>query len=530
MPIFSRVIPNIYRDSVSLMQLSSRLAEGKGIEQVAAVMATPSNLDLLREAGLLENMPDATSSDILALVKAKSAAAAAVVLEQLSGALGAAAASTSSVATLPGRMVARSLAMALNQDADANLALISVPGEYAAAEAYKALDRGLNVMLFSDNVSVADEVALKTKAGEKNLLMMGPDCGTSIIDGVPLGFANAVRPGRIGCIGASGTGLQQVTCLIDRLGEGVSQAIGTGGRDLTAEVGARTMLAALKLLARDRSTEVIVLIAKPPHPDVAARVLERASKAKKPVVVNFIGAAAAKSDGTLHFAKTLDDAARAAVALARGKRPGARRATHAIRSRPKFSATQRFVRGLYSGGTFCYEASMLLGARFDDTWSNASLRDERALDDPWKSRAHSVVDLGDDVFTRGRPHPMIDHRLRNARMLKEAGDPRVAVILLDIVLGYGAHSDPASVMVPAIESARARAAKGGRRIGFVGFICGTAADPQDLGKQTKAFEKAGVLLGQSNADAVGMAAALAAPLATIKRIAVATTSRTGKRA
>ena len=529
MPTVSRVIQNIYRDSVSLMQLSSRLADGKGIEQVAVVMATPANLDLLREAGLLANMPDARPSDILALVKAKSASAAAVVLEQVSGALALAAARSGSVATLPGRMVARSLEMALNQGADANLALISVPGEYAASEAHKALDRGLNVMLFSDNVSVADEVALKTKAGEKNLLMMGPDCGTAIIDGVPLGFANAVRRGRIGCIGASGTGLQQVTCLIDGLGEGVSQAIGVGGRDLTAEVGARTMLAALKMLARDRSTEVIVLIAKPPHPDVATRVLERAAKAKKPVVVNFIGAAAAKSDGTVHFVKTLDEAARTAVALARGKRPGARRATRSIRGRPTFTASQRFVRGLYSGGTFCYEASMLLGARFDDTWSNASLRDERALDDPWKSRAHTVVDLGDDVFTRGRPHPMIDHRLRNARMLKEAGDPGVAVILLDIVLGHGAHADPASVMVPAIEAARARAAKGGRRIAFVGFICGTAADPQDLGNQTKSFEQAGVLLGQSNADAVAMAAALAAPLAPVDRRPIAL-SRKGKRA
>ncbi len=529
MPIFSRVIPNIYRDSVSLMQLSSRLAEGKGIEQVAVVMATPANLDLLREAGLLESVPDAKPSDVLVLVKAKMEAAAVAVFEQVSGALSSTTANVGTGGSQPGAIVARSLAMALSQDTGGNLALISVPGEYAAAEAHKALDRRLNVMLFSDNVSVADEVALKTKAGEKNLLMMGPDCGTAIIDGVPLGFANAVRRGRIGCIGASGTGLQQVTCLIDRLGEGVSQAIGTGGRDLTAEVGARTMLAAIKMLARDRSTEVIVLIAKPPHPDVAARVLDHASKVKKPVVVNFIGAAADKSVGTLHFVKTLDEAARAAVALARGKRPGARRATQLIRGRPKFSATQRFVRGLYSGGTFCYEASMLLAAHFDDTWSNASLRDDRALDDPWRSRAHTVVDLGDDVFTRGRPHPMIDHRLRNERMLKESGDPRVAVMLLDIVLGHGAHADPASVMVPAIEAARARALKGGRRIAFVGFICGTAADPQDLGKQTKAFEKAGVLLGQSNAEAVAMAAALAAPLAAIDRKPIAS-SRKGKRA
>ena len=528
MPIFFRVIPNTYRDSVSLMQLSTRLAAGKGIEQVAVVMATPANLELLREVGLLDNMPDANPSDVLALVKAKSAPAARAVLEAVGGALSPSPSSASGVSTQPGAMIARSVAMALAQGVEANLALISVPGEYAAAEAHKALDRGLNVLLFSDNVTVADEVALKVKADKRNLLMMGPDCGTAIIDGVPLGFANAVRRGGIGCIGASGTGLQQVTALVDGLGEGVSQAIGTGGRDLTAEVGGRTMLRALKRLAGDRATAVIVLIAKPPHPDVATRVLAAAAKVRKPVVVCFIGGTAAAPAGNIRFAKTLDEAARAAVALARGKAPTSRRAAPSPQRAPRFAASQRFIRGLYSGGTFCYEASMLLGARFDPTWSNASVRRDRTLEDAWQSREHTLVDLGDDDFTRGRPHPMIDHRLRNERMLKEAGDRTVAVILLDIVLGHGAHADPSAVMVPAIEAAHARAAKGGRRIAFVGFICGTAADPQDLIKQTKAFASAGVRLGRSNAEAVAMAAALVPPIATKGRGSAAPV-RKGKR-
>ncbi len=529
MPLFFRVIPNVYRDSVSLMQLSSRLAAGKGIEQVAVVMATPANLELLREARLLEGMPDAKPSDVLALVKAKGESVANVILDLVSGALAPASVGTSAASAQPAAMTARTLGMALGMRPEANLALISVPGAYAAAEAHKALDRGLNVMLFSDNVSVADEVALKIKGVEKKRLMMGPDCGTAIIDGVPLGFANAVRRGRIGCIGASGTGLQQVTSLIDTLGEGVSQAIGTGGRDLSGEVAGRTMLAALKLLARDRATEVIVLIGKPPHPDVAARVISAAVKIKKPMIACFIGGSATAPAGNLHFARTLDEAARAAVALARGKRPSARHAKASLPRTPRFNASQRFIRGLYSGGTFCYEASMLLGERFDDTWSNASVRGERALDDPWQSRGHSLIDLGDDVFTRGRPHPMIDHRLRNERMLKEAGDRAVAVILLDIVLGHGAHLDPAAVMLPAIAAALARAAKAKRQIGFVGFICGTAADPQNLSKQTAAFQGAGVLLGRSNADAVAMAALMVASPAT-RDGKTAAPARKGKRA
>ncbi len=258
MPTVTRIIANTYRDSVALMQLSARLAESKGVEQVSVVMATPANLDLLREAGLLEQPVESRPSDMLALVRARSPEVANGVLDQIERALQAAPQAAS--AGRAEQMVPRSIGMARQSLPESNLALVAVPGEYAAAEAHKALDAGLNVMLFSDNVSVDDEVALKVKADQRGLLLMGPDCGTAIIDGVPLGFANAVRRGTIGCIGASGTGLQQVTTLIDQLGAGVSHAIGTGGRDLSQHVGARTMLAALRLLAADRGTRIIVLV------------------------------------------------------------------------------------------------------------------------------------------------------------------------------------------------------------------------------------------------------------------------------
>jgi FdrA protein len=368
----------------------------------------------------------------------------------------------------------------------------------------KALRLGLHVMLFSDNVALADEVALKRFAKERDLLVMGPDCGTAIIDGVPLGFANAVRRGAVGVVGASGTGTQQVTSLVHRRGGGISHAIGTGGHDLGKDVGGITMLHGLGLLARDADTKAIVLISKPPSPAIAREVIAAARKAGKPVVINFIGSTEDPSGGNLHLSRTLDDAASAAVALAKGRKPARASASPVKVPRMKFKKGQRYIRGLFSGGTFCYEASALLG----EVWSNAPVDPKRAIEDPWKSREHTLIDLGDDVFTRGRPHPMIDLRLRNERMLQEAADPQVAVILLDVVLGYGSHPDPAAELVPVL-------AKIGKKSGspaIVASVCGTDEDPQGLERQEKALREAGVLLTESNARAARLAGAIAAKL------------------
>ena len=308
---------------------------------------------------------------------------------------------------------------------------------------------------------------------------MGPDCGTAILNGIPLGFANVVRRGAIGVVAASGTGLQQVTCLLDRLGAGVSQAIGTGGHDLSHEVGGITMLQSIEALAADPATRVIVLISKPPAADVATRVLEQACAAGKPVVVCFLGVdPKTVESGDLKGAGTLEDAAYLAASLA-GAEPPKREPLKGLAKTPKFAPTQKYIRGLYSGGTFCFEASLLLSQVLSPVYSNTPVGGTLRLDDVWRSKAHTLVDLGDDVFTRGRPHPMIDHRLRNERIAKEADDAETAVILLDVVLGYGSHMDPASEIVPAIEGARKRAATAGREVAFVGFVCGTDRDPQE---------------------------------------------------
>jgi FdrA protein len=386
--------------------------------------------------------------------------------------------------------------------------LISTPGDYAASEALKALHLGLNVMIFSDNVSVEDEVALKRYARDHGLLVMGPDCGTAILNGIPLGFANVIRRGAIGIVAASGTGLQQVTCLVDRLGAGVSQAVGAGGHDLSREVGAITMLQSIEALAADEATKVIVLISKPPAADVAKRVLERARAARKPVVVCFLGVDPKTVDGgNLTVANTLEDAAYFAAALANAQTPK-REPAKPLANRPKLNPDQKYIRGLYSGGTFCFEASLLLSDIVSPVYSNTPVGRALRLEDVWKSEAHTLVDLGDDVFTRGRPHPMIDHRLRNERIAKEAADPETAIVLLDVVLGYGSHVNPASEIVPAIDGARKRAAKAGRDLAIVGFVCGTEGDPQNLSAQEAALRRAGMTLTRSNAEAVRLAAGL----------------------
>lgn len=505
----TKILRNFYRDSVSLMQLSSTIAKLPGMEQASAIMASANNIGLLTEAGLLGEAIEAGPNDLLIAVQGdRDALAAAMTAAEsalnqhpppISG-------NGTSLAMAP-----RSIEMGLGDMVGANLALISTPGEYAAAEAFKALSLGLNVMLFSDNVAVDDEIALKRYAQAHGLIVMGPDCGTAIINGIPLAFANVVRRGDIGVVAASGTGLQQVTCLIDRWGKGISQAIGTGGHDLRSDVGGISMLQGLKGLVADQATSVIVLISKPPSPEVVGRVLEVASTAGKPVVVNFLGAdPEGISRPNVFAAATLEDAAAAAVALADGRSPEENKPKRpSFAMLPKLAHGQRYLRGLYSGGTFCYEASLLLKIHLGQVHSNIPVDPKDHLEDVWTSRGHTVIDLGDDVFTRGRPHPMIDHRLRNERILKEAADPEVAAILLDVVLGYGSHPDPASEIVPVIQQATDLANEAGRHLVVVGFVCGTSSDPQNLSKQEAVLRDAGVILTESNAQAVRVAAAIA---------------------
>lgn len=487
-----------YRDSVELMRVAALIERLPGVTRAALLMASPANRDLLARANLLEGeAATAGPNDLVIAVATRDGAAAEAALTHASRLLVGQPAAAAAVAGAP---APRTIAEALANLPEANLAIVSTPGPYATAEALKALKRGLHVFLFSDNVPIDDEVELKRLARRRGLLVMGPDCGTAILDGVPLGFANAVRRGRIGLVGASGTGLQHVSSLIDRLGEGVSQLIGVGGRDLDERVGASMMLAGIERLAADPGTAVIVLVSKPPAEPVIRRVLDVARTCPQPVVVNFLGGnPTAIRDAGATPAATLEDAARLAVALARGDaalEPASRDVDERLAAAARTQASrlapgQRHVRGLYSGGTLCQEAALVL---------------REALGSTGNGGGHTLVDLGADEFTVGRPHPMIDFRLRNERLVAAADDPTAAVVLFDVVLGHGVHPDPAGELVPAIERAREVAAGAGRALVVVASVCGTPADPQSLSRQEEALAAAGVLLAPSNAQAARLAA------------------------
>lgn len=511
MTIRHRILSNLYRDSIALMNLSAELTSRPGIVQASAVMATAANLALLTEAGLVDKEIHASPDQLLIVVDGEEAATIDAALAEAEASLTSAPiVSTNGCGPVPIRP--SSLTMAAEATVAPTLALISTPGEYAASEALKALRLGLNVMIFSDNVSLEDEIMLKQAAVESELLVMGPDCGTAIINGVPLGFANEVMRGDIGVVAASGTGLQQVCCLIDRYGTGISQAIGTGGRDLQTNVGGITMSQGLAALAEDPETKVIVLISKPPALDVAARIIVQAADVGKPVVINFLGAAAASHDHeNLFTAQTLEHAAECAVALSKNVPvSGASELDDELLQEAAAAASrlvsgQRYIRGLFSGGTFCYESVMLLHDSVGGVWSNTPRDAGFLLSDPWSSEAHTIVDLGADEFTRGRPHPMIDQRLRNDRLIQEANDPETAIILFDVVLGHGAHPDPAAAMRPAIEAVQQTAAAAGRGMVLIGSVCGTERDPQCLSRQEKQLSSAGVILAESNAAGAHLA-------------------------
>ncbi len=473
------------------------------MEEAGLVMGTPANLQLLRQAGLdAPALQDASPDDLVAVVRARTEQEGLRALERLDELL----ARGEGQAGRGYRP--KSVRTAVGMLPGANLLLVSVPGRFAAGVAEDGLRQGLHVFLFSDHVPLAEEVRLKRLAWERGLLVMGPDCGTALVGGVGLGFANAVRRGRVGIVAAAGTGLQEVACLVHRWGGGISHALGTGGRDVQEGVGASTASLALAALAQDPGTEVVVLVSKPPAPRVAAQLLALAEKCGKPVVVNFLGAAPPAARGNVHFAATLEGAARLALRLWGGEAPPVFPPSAAP---VRWAGTQRWLRGLFSGGTLCAEAQVVLREPLGRVWSNAPVSPEAALEDPLVSREHTALDLGADDFTWGRLHPMLDPSVRSQKMVQEAQDPEVAVLLVDVVLGYGAHPDPADELARAWAEARERAHRDGRELVCVASVCGTDEDPQRYTQQVQRLREAGVLVAPTNAAAAASAAAVLPP-------------------
>jgi succinyl-CoA synthetase alpha subunit len=497
-----------YFDSVFLMLLSKELKDKAEVADAVVAMGTPMNLELLKSTGY--DPSDFAGAGPNDLIVAVDCPVAADVEPTLAAAKASFSKKKKPEASGGAPANPRTLDGALERIDGANVAVISLPGLYAAREARKALERGLHVMLFSDNVTLEDEISLKTYARSKGLLVMGPDCGTAIINGVPLCFANVVKRGPVGVVAASGTGLQEVTCLIDRFGSGVSQAIGTGGRDLKNEkVGGITMLTGIEALAADPDTKVIVVVSKPPAKAVADKVVAALASAGKPAVVHFIGLESGRASGSVSFASNLEETAHVAVALAKGKTfelrdfDASRAEIDALvaRETSKVSKSQKWIRGYFTGGTLADEAWILLHRLTGAVYSNNQTDPAFVPSDPKKSIGHTVVDLGDDTFTVGRPHPMIDPSTRTERIDAERNDAEIAVMLVDVVLGYGSHADPAGALLPSLVAARAAAEKRGAYLPVIASVTGTTGDFQGFAAQKAKLEAAGVVVMPSNYQA-----------------------------
>lgn len=482
-----------YFDSITLMVVTKKIKELKNILDAAIVMGTHENRKILKASGLyVDEFNKAPENDLLISIKGENQKIAEEALIKLDEIL---------VDVKKRKNSSKdefyfSVAQAKKELKDANITLISISGKYAAQEAMKALNIGMNIMLFSDNVSLDEELMLKKYAASKDLLVMGPDCGTCIIGGVPLGFANKVSRGDIGIVGASGTGTQEVTTLITNSGGGISHAIGTGGRDVGQFIGGITFLSALKLLIEDEMTKTILLISKPPHGEVLSKIGELAGKTTKKVIACFLGAQKSQVEKyNMIYAKTLEEGAVKALEISLN-----RELSFNIEEIPvikKINSKQKFLRGLFSGGTFALETQLILGSEcIKDVYSNSKVETSTLLDDPHHSIKNTIIDLGADEFTQGRPHPMIDYTLRNERILKEAKDLEVACLYLDLVLGFGSNKNPMMEFLPTIQQVREHR----KDLIIICTVTGTDSDPQNKKEIVASLKAMNVIVPKSNAQ------------------------------
>ena len=499
-----------YLDSVLLMSISQEVKSLPNVADAVVCMATPANVKYLRGIGFeAAQLVETSPNDLVIAIEAADGQT-----------IEAARAQAAQMLEARGRpfdqddqFLPTTLSEAVAILPEANLLIVSVPGAFAAREAREGLRRGLHVMLFSDNVSLDDEVTLKQEARRRGLLMMGPDCGTAMINGKPLGFANAVRRGTIGIVGASGTGIQEISSHIHRAGGGISQAIGTGGRDLSQAVGGLMTEFGAATLSEDPHTKVIVVVSKFPAPEVAGRLLSALEQTDKACVVHFVGSQRQAERGHIRFAQTLDEAAILACNEAgiegEAIRPASDEelATLAGAESGGRNARQLHLRGLFCGGTLCQEAWSILDQQDLEVFSNVALRPEHRLKPGQESEGsgHLLWDLGDDAFTVGRPHPMIEPSLRDEHVIAAAHDPSVGVVLVDLVLGHGAHPDPAVGLAEVVEKAKSIASERGEVLPVVASVTGTDLDPQGYDRQVNLFQQAGIRVMRSNAEAARLA-------------------------
>ncbi len=495
-----RVFPGTYRDSLLLLSATRAMHDGDGVGWAAAVMATPANVEDVASHGV--PVDDLSGADANALLLAASAEDASAAEEALRRGHAMLFASEGRTGREPDGTTPQTIGEAAAMLPGANVAVVSVPGPYAAMAAHSALTAGLHVLLFSDNVPLAEEVALKERASHLGKLMMGPGAGTAVLGGVGLGFANKVEPGPVGVVAAAGTGAQEVMTLLDRWGIGVSHVVGVGGRDLSASVGGRMATDAVRALDNDPGTQVILLVSKPPDPGAAKAVISASTHT--PVVAACLGMSSANGTvGGAPLAFTLEDAClRVAAMLGRDVPHQAEGLAAAVaKAAERIDSARTTVRGFFTGGTLCYEAQVVLTSLLGPVYSNVPLKPD--LHVPAPAHAHVCLDLGEEEYTRGRPHPMIDPAARREIMREQAFGADVATVLLDVVLGYGSHDDPAGEIAGTCADIVASGAA------VVAYVLGTHGDPQGFEAQRRILREAGAIVTQTAAGAARAVAAIA---------------------
>ncbi len=504
--------PNFYRDSMQLMKISDMLRRvSAGISEASVVMATETNKGILIRLGFSPSaIEHASESDMLIAIRASDQASIDLATAQVDKLLE----SPAKLGT-GDQEKASDIDAALSKMPGTNLVLLSIPGEYVKDISHDLIERGIHQLIFSDHVPVEDELEMKTMGAAKGVLVLGPGAGTSIINGKGIGFSNAISIGPVGVVAAAGTGLQEVTSLLDQCGIGVKHGLGVGGNDPKDKIGGIMMLECMKILEKDDDIKVIAIVSKPPSPAVEHKIIDYAvnSGAKK-YVLAFIGGGTAGSEqrsnnliikvnslasSVLAIANVLGDQ-HLHEALSRTYIPPEGLANILQKEWNRLQSSQRFIRALYTGGTFTYEAQVILGEIIDDgmIYSNAPIQRIKQLQDSFKSEKHSIIDLGEEEFTKGRPHPMIDPTLRKFRILEEARDPEVGVLLLDFVLGYGANPDPVGAVLDEIKQAKEIAQKNGHYLSIVAHVCGTKNDVQGYDQSISKLNSAGCIVMPTN--------------------------------
>lgn len=508
--------PNNYMDSIFLMKAGKEVGQLEGVKKAVVVMGTDLNKTVLDEFGALnETTKAAGTNDLIVAVDADDD-----VMEAVEACLSELLDSKKKKAgSGEVKKAYTSIQAAVSNEEDLNLAVISLPGEFAAYEGIKALNAGMHVFMFSDNVPLEDELEMKRIGREKGLLVMGPGAGTAVIDNMSIGLMSKVRPGRIGIVAASGSGLQEVAMLVHNWGEGISQAIGTGGRDLSKDVGGSTMLMGIDILKNDPDTDVVVLISKPPHPDTMEKMFAAVKELGKPCIIFFLGGdpTAVEASGA-YCAATLEEAAKIAVALVRGEPVEQGDFVENVRKElmpvakeesAKIKAPQKYLRGLFCGGTHSEEAVLLLQDFLPDLYSNLRFGKVTMMENRHVSVKNCLVDMGDEEFTVGRPHPVMDPSILNERLLQEGTDPETAVLLIDLLLGHGVHNDPVGTFEETLREIKAKNDAEGRYVSMVASICGTDLDPQNYVNQKKRLEDLGFIVLESNGRAAMLAGLIA---------------------